>query len=71
VRPFTISTRRGRSGGFSFRAEGIKVGVATDLGYLPVSVRDHLRAAIAGDGIEFTIWRCARRALPVVGKASG
>ena len=29
--------------GFSFRAEGIKVGVATDLGYLPVSVRDHLR----------------------------
>ena len=29
--------------GFTFRAEGIKVGVATDLGYLPVSVRDHLR----------------------------
>ena len=30
-------------GGFTFRAEGIKVGVATDLGYLPASVRDHLR----------------------------
>jgi phosphoribosyl 1,2-cyclic phosphodiesterase len=29
--------------GFTFRAEGIKIGIATDLGYLPVSVRDHLR----------------------------
>ena len=29
--------------GFTFRAEGIKVGIATDLGYIPVSVRDHLR----------------------------
>src|SRR5579862_529284 len=29
--------------GFSFRAEGIKISVATDLGYLPDSVRVHLR----------------------------
>src|SRR3981081_613091 len=29
--------------GFTFRGEGVKVGFATDLGYMPVSVRDHLR----------------------------
>ncbi len=29
--------------GFTFRAEGIKVGIATDLGYLPPNVCDHLR----------------------------
>ena len=29
--------------GFTFRAEGIKVGFATDLGYIPASVCDHLR----------------------------
>src|SRR6202167_4937760 len=39
VRPFTIPHDAADPVGFSFRAEGIKVGVATDLGYLPVSVR--------------------------------
>ncbi len=29
--------------GFTFRAEGIKIGFATDLGYMPASVRNHLR----------------------------
>ena len=29
--------------GFCFRAEGIKIGIATDLGYLPDSIRFHLR----------------------------
>ena len=29
--------------GYCFRAEGIKVGIATDLGYLPDSIRFHLR----------------------------
>src|ERR1700752_5218339 len=43
VRPFTIPHDAADPVGFTFRAEGIKVGVATDLGYLPVSVRDHLR----------------------------
>src|ERR1700684_4727096 len=40
VRPFTIPHDAADPVGFTFRAEGIKVGVATDLGYLPVSVRD-------------------------------
>ncbi len=31
--------------GFSFRAEGIKVSIATDLGYIPDSVRVHLRGS--------------------------
>ena len=43
VRPFTIPHDAADPVGFTFRAEGIKVGIATDLGYLPASVRDHLR----------------------------
>jgi len=43
VKPFTIPHDAADPVGFTFRAEGVKVGFATDLGYLPVSVRDHLR----------------------------
>ena len=28
---------------FTFRAEGVKLGFATDLGYIPISICDHLR----------------------------
>jgi phosphoribosyl 1,2-cyclic phosphodiesterase len=45
VKPFTIPHDAADPVGFTFRAEGIKVGIATDLGYLPVSVRDHLRGS--------------------------
>jgi phosphoribosyl 1,2-cyclic phosphodiesterase len=44
VQPFTIPHDAADPVGFTFRAEGIKVGIATDLGYIPVSVQDHLRA---------------------------
>ena len=43
VMPFTIPHDAADPVGFTFRAEGVKVGVATDLGYMPASVRDHLR----------------------------
>ena len=43
VRPFTIPHDAADPVGFTFRTEGIKMGFATDLGYLPASVRDHLR----------------------------
>lgn len=43
VRPFTIPHDAADPVGFTFRAEGIKVGIATDLGYMPPSVCDHLR----------------------------
>jgi phosphoribosyl 1,2-cyclic phosphodiesterase len=43
VRPFTIPHDAADPVGFTFRAEGVKVGFATDLGYIPASVRDHLR----------------------------
>jgi phosphoribosyl 1,2-cyclic phosphodiesterase len=43
VKPFTIPHDAADPVGFTFRAEGIKIGIATDLGYLPASVRDHLR----------------------------
>jgi len=43
IRPFTIPHDAADPVGFTFRTEGVKIGFATDLGYMPVSVRDHLR----------------------------
>ncbi len=43
VTPFTIPHDAADPVGFTFRTEGIKVGIATDLGYLPPNVCDHLR----------------------------
>src|SRR6202044_192099 len=45
VRPFTIPHDAADPVGFSFRVEGTKVSIATDLGYLPPNVRDHLRGS--------------------------
>ncbi|HZQ68246.1 MAG TPA: MBL fold metallo-hydrolase [Terriglobales bacterium] len=43
VMPFTIPHDAADPVGFTFHSEGVKIGFATDLGYVPVSVRDHLR----------------------------
>jgi phosphoribosyl 1,2-cyclic phosphodiesterase len=43
VMPFTIPHDAADPVGFTFHSEGTKVGFATDLGYVPVSVRDHLK----------------------------
>lgn len=43
IMPFTIPHDAADPVGFTFRSEGIKIGYATDLGYVPASVRDHLR----------------------------
>ena len=43
VKPFTVPHDAVDPVGFTFRAEGIKIGLATDLGYIPLSVKDHLR----------------------------
>jgi len=43
VMPFTIPHDAVDPVGFTFRSDGIKVGICTDLGYLPASVRHHLR----------------------------
>jgi phosphoribosyl 1,2-cyclic phosphodiesterase len=43
VLPFTIPHDAVDPVGFTFTAEGTKVGYVTDLGYLPASVRQHLR----------------------------
>src|SRR5450755_421490 len=43
VMPFTIPHDAADPVGFTFRAEGVKIGFATDLGYMPASVKDHLR----------------------------
>src|SRR6202453_3325608 len=45
VMPFTIPHDAADPVGFTFRAEGVKVGFATDLGYVPPSVRDSLRGS--------------------------
>jgi phosphoribosyl 1,2-cyclic phosphodiesterase len=43
VTSFTIPHDAADPVGFSFRAEGIKISIATDLGYMPDSVRFHVR----------------------------
>ena len=43
VFPFTIPHDAADPVGFTFRSEGVKVGYATDLGYVPASARNHLR----------------------------
>jgi phosphoribosyl 1,2-cyclic phosphodiesterase len=43
VTPFTIPHDAIDPVGFTFCADGIKVGICTDLGYMPASVRHHLR----------------------------
>ena len=43
VMPFTIPHDAADPVGFTFRAEGVKIGFATDLGYMPANVRNHLR----------------------------
>jgi phosphoribosyl 1,2-cyclic phosphodiesterase len=43
VAPFTIPHDAADPVGFTFRAEGVKIGIVTDLGYLPASVADNLR----------------------------
>jgi phosphoribosyl 1,2-cyclic phosphodiesterase len=45
VQPFTIPHDAADPVGFTFRVEGTKVSLATDLGYLPANVRDHLRGS--------------------------
>ena len=43
VMPFTIPHDAVDPVGFTFSSEGIKVGVCTDLGYMPASVKHHIR----------------------------
>ena len=43
VTPFTIPHDAADPVGFTFRADGVKMGIATDLGYMPPNVCDHLR----------------------------
>ena len=43
VMPFTIPHDAADPVGFTFRAEGVKIGFVTDLGYIPASVSHHLR----------------------------
>jgi phosphoribosyl 1,2-cyclic phosphodiesterase len=43
VTSFTIPHDAADPVGYSFRAEGVKVSIATDLGYLPESIAFHLR----------------------------
>jgi phosphoribosyl 1,2-cyclic phosphodiesterase len=45
VTSFTIPHDAADPVGYSLRAEGIKISIATDLGYLPESVRFHLRGS--------------------------
>ena len=43
VSSFTIPHDAADPVAFTFRAEGVKLGIVTDLGYMPASVRQHVR----------------------------
>ncbi len=43
VNPFTIPHDAVDPVGFTFRADGLKIGIVTDLGYMPRSVMDNIR----------------------------
>src|SRR5215469_18393154 len=43
ITSFTIPHDAADPVGFTFQVEGVKLGFATDLGYIPASVREHLR----------------------------
>jgi phosphoribosyl 1,2-cyclic phosphodiesterase len=43
VTPFTIPHDAADPVAFAFRVEGVKVCIVTDLGYMPASVREHIR----------------------------
>lgn len=43
VSPFTIPHDAADPVGFTFRTEGVKVGIVTDLGYMPASVAHNIR----------------------------
>lgn len=43
VTPFTIPHDAIDPVGFTFHSDGVKIGICTDLGYMPASVRHHLR----------------------------
>jgi phosphoribosyl 1,2-cyclic phosphodiesterase len=45
VTPFTIPHDAADPVAFSFCVEGVKVSVVTDLGYMPASVREHIRGS--------------------------
>lgn len=45
VQSFTLPHDAADPVGFTFTAQGIKIAIATDLGYLPESVKHHLRGA--------------------------
>ncbi len=45
VSSFTIPHDAADPVGFSFRSQGVKISIATDLGYMPDSVRFHLRGS--------------------------
>lgn len=48
VTPFTIPHDAADPVGFTFRAEGIKLGFVTDLGFMPSSIKSHLKGC---DGV--------------------
>ncbi len=43
VMPFTLPHDAADPVGFAFAAEGVKLAIVTDLGYLPANVREHIR----------------------------
>jgi len=57
VTTFTIPHDASDPVGFSFRAEGVKIAIATDLGYIPASIRCIYPAPTFCCSNRITIWK--------------
>ena len=72
VMPFTIPHDAVDPVGFTFVSEGIKVGICTDLGYMPAErAPSSARLPDADDRVEPRSGAAARRPISVVGEAAG
>jgi len=71
VSPFTIPHDAADPVGFVFRAEGVRMAVATDLGYIPPNVKAQLKDLDLLLLESNHIWRCCATALTLVGQAAG
>ncbi len=67
--PLHHPSRRRRPGGLCLPAEGVRMGFATDLGYIPPNVKAQLKAWTCCCSNPTTIWRCCGTA-PTPGRSS-
>ena len=69
ISPFTIPHDAADPVGFVFRSEGVRMGFATDLGYIPPNVKAQLQGVDCCCLSRTTTWRCCATA-PIPGRSN-